>query len=147
MQNSMLGSNQTLPACLNFLQTSAHRPCRPRGGRNRWCRGRLCKQVQLVVKVEGQVLACMGSRFLAAAVSRRRLFTSCRLAAEIARNWPSLANPAQPHPAHQSERHPNPFHLLVCSPSLPKEANPLFSCHILLKHADMGTTERCVMAD
>ena len=70
-------------------------------------------QVQLMAKVEGQVLTCMGSRFLAAAVSRRRLFTSCRLAAEIARNWPSLANPAQAHPAHQPQTHPNPFHLLV----------------------------------
>lgn len=51
-------------------------------------------QVQLIVKVEGQVLTCMGSRILAAAVSRRRPFTSCRLATEIARNWPSLAKPA-----------------------------------------------------
>lgn len=101
--------------------------------------------MQLVVKVEGQGLTCMGSRFLAAAVSRRRLFTSCRLAAEIARNWPSLANPAQPHPAHRSDRHPNLFHLLVCSPSLPKE-----QVHSLpatyYRHAGMGTTELCIIA-
>ena len=51
-------------------------------------------------------LTWTGSRFLAAAASCTRLFTSCKLAAEIARNWPSFANPAHATFSHQARLTP-----------------------------------------